>query len=532
VGVTVEVSAEGIPRLRFPEPFNAAEHFVDRHLAEGRGSKVAIRTLDREVSYSELAESVNRFGNTLADLGIKRGERVLMVVNDCPEFFFLFWGALKIGVIPVPLNALLRANEFAFIIRDSQCAGLVYSSEFAEEVEAALEASLWRPRIVLRLKGGEDALTEQARDAALELRAVPTSADDDGYWLYSSGTTGRPKGVIHTHGDLAVCSQLYTVGVLGAGESDVFFCVPRLFFSYGLGAAMCAPLWVGGTTILDERRQTPETVMEVFRRYSPTLFAAVPTFFARILAAGVLTRDAVPRLRRCISAAEPLPPEMHRLWLEVTGVPIMEGIGSTEVGHIYISNRFDDIRPGTSGKPVPGYQVRIVDDAGNDVTDEMPGRLLVKAQSVTRHYWNEPERTAKAIVNGWFDTGDTFRRDKDGYYVFCGRGDDMLKISGRWISPFEIESALVEHPKVLEAAVVGRTDESGLMKAEAWVVLKDSAQACELTAQEVRVFCKGKLSPYKFPAWIHFVEHLPKTATGKIQRYKLRATQQEKVGHT
>jgi acyl-coenzyme A synthetase/AMP-(fatty) acid ligase len=270
----------------------------------------------------------------------------------------------------------------------------------------------------------------------------------------------------------------------------------------------------------------------VFRRYSPTLFAAVPTFFARILAAGVLTRDAVPRLRRCMSAAEPLPPELHRLWLEVTGVPIMEGIGSTEVGHIYISNRFDDIRPGTSGKPVPGYQVRIVDDAGNDVTDEMPGRLLVKAQSVTRHYWNEPERTAKAIVNGWFDTGDTFRRDKDGYYVFCGRGDDMLKISGRWISPFEIESALVEHPKVLEAAVVGRTDESGLMKAEAWVVLKDSAQACELTAQEVRVFCKGKLSPYKFPAWIHFVEHLPKTATGKIQRYKLRATQQEKVGHT
>ena len=230
-----------------------------------------------------------------------------------------------------------------------------------------------------------------------------------------------------------------------------------------------------------------------------------------------------PGCAACVSAGEPLPPELYRLWLETTGVPILDGIGSTEVGHIYISNRIGDIRPGSSGKPVRGYQVRIVDEAGNNVADEMPGRLLVKGQSVTKRYWNNPERTAKALVDGWFDSGDTFRRDQDGFYVYCGRRDDMLKVSGRWVSPFEIESTLVEHPKVLEAAVVGRADENGLVKAEAWVVLKNSASASEPTAEEIRVFCKSKLAPYKFPKWINFVHELPKTTTGKIQRYKLRA---------
>jgi benzoate-CoA ligase family protein len=518
-----ELSDEGIPQLRFPEPFNCAEYFIDRHLAEGRGSKVAVQTLKREVTYAELLNNVNRFGNTLAALGIGRGERVLMVVNDCPEFFFLFWGAIKAGIIPVPLNALLRANDFAFLIQDSECAGLVYSSEFAGEVEGALRVCSWRPRVVLRTEGGEDTLTARARDASPELRPVPTRAQDDCFWLYSSGTTGRPKGVILAHADLPVCSHFYTVGVLGAEENDVFFSVARLFFSYGMGAAMAASLWVGGTSILDERRQTPQTVIEVFRRYAPTMFAAVPTFYVRMLAAGVLTKNDVPRLRACISAAEPLPPELYRLWLETTGVPILDAIGSTEVGYIYISNRIGDIRLGATGKPVRGYQVRIVDGAGNNVADEMPGRLMVKAQSMMKRYWNNPERTAKVLVDGWFDSGDIFRRDQDGFYVYCGRHDDMLKVSGRWVSPFEIESTLVEHPKVLEAAVVGRADENGLVKTEAWVVLKNSASASEPTAEEIRVFCRSKLAPYKFPKWINFVHELPKTTTGKIQRYKLRA---------
>lgn len=517
-----ELTDEGIPQLRFPEPFNCAEYFIDRHLPEGRGSKVAVCTLDRRVTYAELLDNVNRFGNTLTALGIGRSERVLMVINDCPEFFFLFWGAIKAGIIPVPLNALLRAKDFAFLIQDSQCAGLVYASEFADEVENALRICSWRPRVVLRMEGGEDALTARALDASPELKSVPTKAQDDCFWLYSSGTTGRPKGVILTHVDLPACAHFYTEGVLGAEENDVFFSVARLFFSYGNGVAMAAPLWVGGTTILDKRRQTPQTVMEVFRRYSPTMFAGVPTFYARMLAAGLLTKKDVPRLRRCTSAAEPLPPELYRLWLKTTGVPILDGIGSTEVGHIYISNRIGGTRPGTSGKPVRGYKVRIVDETGNDVAGETPGRLLVKGQSVTKCYWNDPERTAKALVDGWFDSGDIFRQDRDGFYVYCGRCDDMLKVSGRWVSPFEIESTLVEHPMVLEAAVVGRADEDGLVKTEAWVVLKNSAFASEPTAEEIRAFCRGKLAPYKFPKWIKFVHELPKTATGKIQRYKLR----------
>lgn len=517
-----ELSDENIPQYRFPEPFNCAEYFIDRHIAEGRGSKVAVRTLSRDVTYAELLDNVNRFGNTLAALGIGRGERVLMVVNDCPEFFFLFWGAIKAGIIPVPLNALLRANDFAFYIQDSECAGLVYSPEFAGEIEAALGLCAWRPKVVLRMEGGEDTLTARACDASPDLRPVPSSAHDDCFWLYSSGTTGRPKGVIHAHADLPACCQFYVVGVMGAEESDVFFSVARLFFSYGMGVAMCAPLWVGGTTILDERRQTPQTVIELFRRFTPTMFAGVPTFFARILAAGKLTKNDVPRLRRCVSAAEPLPPELYRLWLDTTGVPILDGVGSTEVGHIYISNRTGEIRPGTSGKPVCGYQVRIVDEVGNNVADEMPGRLLVKGQSLTKRYWKDPDRTAKVFMDGWFDSGDTFRRDRDGFYIYCGRGDDMLKVSGRWVSPFEIESTLIEHPKVLEAAVVGRADDDGLLKAEAWVVLKDPESASGTTAEEIRVFCKSKLAPYKFPAWINFVQELPKTATGKIQRYKLR----------
>lgn len=526
-----ELDDDGIPRLRFPETFNSAEYFIDRHIAEGRGGKVAVRTLKRDVTYTQLKYNVNTFGNTLTGLGIGRGDRVLMVVNDCPEFFFLFWGAIKAGIIPVPLNALLRASDFAFYIQDSECAGLVYSSEFAGEVEAALRACAWRPRVVLRMEGGEDALTARARNASSELRPFPMRARDDCFWLYSSGTTGRPKGVIHAHGDLPACCQFYVAGVMRAEESDVFYSVARLFFSYGMGVAMCAPLWVGGTTILDERRQTPQIVIDVFRRFAPTLFAGVPTFFARMLAAGVLTKNDVPRLRRCVSAAEPLPPELYRLWLDTTGIPILDGIGSTEVGHIYISNRIGDIRPGTSGKPVRGYQIRIVDEAGNNVADEMPGRLLVKGQSLTKRYWKDPERTAKVFMDGWFDSGDTFRRDSDGFYIYCGRRDDMLKVSGRWVSPFEIESTLIEHPKVLEAAVVGRADDDGLVKAEAWVVLKDPESPSGPTLEEIRAFCKSKLAPYKFPAWIHFVQELPKTTSGKIQRYKLRPLAEQTKFH-
>lgn len=528
--VTEVIGGAGVPELHFPEPFNVAPYFVDRHLAEGRGGKTALRTREREVSYAELLQSTNRFGNRLRELGIGPGERVLMVIRDCPEFFFLFWGAIKAGIIPVPLNTMLRARDFAFIIRDSGCAALVYSPEFAAEVERALAETDGQPRVALRVEGREDAFDACAAHASVELAAVPTRAEDDCFWLYSSGTTGQPKGVIHAHRDLVVTSWRYGIETLDAEESDVFFSVPRLFFSYGLGISMTFPLWVGASAILDDRRPTPETVSELFQRFAPTVFAAVPTFYAAMLADGLPTREQAVRLRRCISGGEATPAELQHRWRERTGVPIIEGIGSTEVLHIYIGSRIDDRRPGAVGKPVRGYQVKILDETGHEITDEAPGRLWVKGQSITRGYWNNPGKTASAIVDGWLDTGDTFRRDKDGYYVYCGRSDDMLKVAGRWVAPFEIESVLVQHPSVNEAAIVGRADENGLVKIAAWIVLREAGKASEATADEIRAFCKSRLAPYKYPRWITFVERLPKTATGKVQRYKLRTADQDPTG--
>jgi len=520
--VAVVTDHEGVPRLRFPEPYNAAQYFIDRHLLEGRADKAAIRTLQREVTYAELADSTNRHGNALMSLGIRPGERVLMAVKDCPEFFSLFWGAVKMGATPVPLNGLAPASDFEFIIQHSKCSALFYSREFSTTIDAALAACSPSPKVVMALDGDRESLTDLARNASSRLDATFARAEDDCFGLYSSGTTGLPKGVIHTHGDIAVISQFYMVETLGATDDDAFFSVARLCFSYGMNIGMIGPLYVGATAILDDRRPTPQSVIEIFRRCQPTIFGAVPTFYAQLLASGLLSRKDNPRLRRCISAAEALPPELHREWLATTGVPIMEGIGSTEAGHIYISNRVDDIRPGVTGKPIPGYQVRLVDETGNDVPDDVPGRLLVKGQSVIKRYLNDPERTAKTIREGWYDTGDTFRRDAHGYYTYCGRSDDVFKVSGRWVSPYEIESVLVQHPQVLEAAVISRKDEHGLVHADAWVVLKDSTISGPQIEDELRHFCETNLPRYKLPGWVHVVDKLPKTATGKIQRYKLR----------
>jgi len=508
--------------VRFAEPFNAAAALIDRHLAEGRGGKPALLTLEDEVSYAQLAAQVNRHGNALLALGIGRGERLLMVLKDCPEFVYLFWGAIKAGVIPVPLNTLLRVQDYAFIIGDSGCSAIACSPEFAPTLEEACRASTPRPQL-LRLAEGPEGLAAWTERASAELRAVPSRAADDCFLLYSSGTTGLPKGVVHAQGSIEVTCRRFAVQTLGASERDVFFSVPRLYFSYGLGCAMNFPLWVGGTGVLDSRRPTPQTVAEVLRRFRPTVLSAVPSFYLALLESAALAKDDVARLRCCLSGGEATPPELQRRWRETTGVPIMEVLGSTEMLHIYIAAPRDGSRPGVTGWAVPGYEARIAGDDGREVKGDAPGRLWVRGQSMLTRYWNSPEKTARAIVNGWLDTGDTFRREPDGAYVYCGRSDDMLKVGGRWVAPFEIESALIEHPAVLEAAVVGRPDESGLTGAAAWVVLRDPSKASAATIDAIRAFCKGRLAPYKAPRWIHFVETLPKTATGKVQRFKLRA---------
>ncbi len=527
VTTAAEPSAKAPTALTFADDFNAATVFVDRHLQEGRAAKTAIRTVHGDVSYGDLCANVDRCGNALLALGLKAGERVLMVVKDCPEFFYVFWGAIKAGIVPVPLNTLLRTGDYQYMIEDSGCAGLFWSAEFAGEVEPALAAAGHKPRVAMRVAGEGDVLQARIAAAATGLKAVPRGPEAECFWLYSSGSTGRPKGAVHRQRDMVVTSQWYGVDTLGAREDDVFFSAAKLFFAYGLGNGMTFPLYVGGTAVLLEVRPTPQSTFEIIDRFKPTLYFGVPTLYAaQIAAIDAGARPDFSSVRWCVSAGEALPSDVFRRWQDRTGTVILDGIGSTEALHIFISNRPGDHRPGSSGRVVVGYQARIVGEDGQEMPPGESGQLHIKGPSTAAYYWNQPEKTAATMLaDDWLNTGDTYMRDADGYFTYCGRNDDMLKVGGIWCSPFEIEGALISHPAVLEAAVVGREDGAGLVKPEAWIVLKDGAEPSERTQQELLQHCKSNLAPYKYPRWIHFVDELPKTATGKIQRFKLRQGQ-------
>ena len=510
-------------RLEYPPGFNVAVPFIDRHLGEGRGAKVAIQCAAGDVTYAELAERVNRCGNALAGLGLQRGDRLLMVVKDCPEFFYLFWGAIKSGVVPVPLNTLLRADDYRYIIEDSQCAGLVWSPEFAAEVGPALASAQRKPRVALPVEGGDQPLRALLEKASPRLEAVPSAATATCFWLYSSGSTGRPKGAVHRQRDMVTTSQFYGEAVLGVREDDRCFSAAKLFFAYGLGNGMTFPLWAGATAVLLDARPTPQSTFETIERFRPTIFYGVPTLYAAQLQALETARPDLSSVRVCVSAGEALPADIFRRWKERTGLLILDGIGSTEALHIFISNLADDYRPGTSGRIVPGYEARIVTEGGQEAGADETGRLQIRGPSTAAYYWNNPEKTASTMLPGdWLDTGDTYLRDAAGYYQYCGRSDDMLKVGGIWCSPIEIESTLVSHPGVLEVAVIGSPDASGLVKPEAYVVAKEGVETGQALADELMQHCKARLAPYKFPRRVHFVRELPKTATGKIQRFRLR----------
>jgi benzoate-CoA ligase family protein len=519
---TVTVDSTTVPStIHFAPVFNVAVPFIDRHLQEGRAGKVVIRTVAGEVTYGELAEHVNRCGNLLLSLGAAPGDRVLMVVKDCPEFFYLFWGAIKAGLVPVPVNTLLRAPDCQYMIEDSGCAVLVYSPEFAPEITPAL-AAVQTPPTVLQMEGDATALQAQLRQASPLLTPASASADDACFWLYSSGSTGRPKGAVHRHRDIVVTCVHYAVETLAMDAQDSCFSAAKLFFAYGLGNAMTFPLWAGATTILSDQRPSPAMTFEIIERFKPTLYFGVPTLYAAQLRALESEPHDLSSLRACISAGEALPADIFRRWKEKTGLIILDGIGSTELMHIFISNRLDDYKPGSSGRLVPGYEAKIVDEAGNPVAPGEVGRLLIKGDSGAAYYWNNPEKTAETMLGEWMNTGDTYFQDHDGYYTYCGRSDDMLKVGGIWCSPVEIESRLIEHPKVLEAAVVGRPDDDQLIKPEAYIVLKNPEDASDALADELLDHCKSGLARYKYPRWFNFIDELPKTATGKIQRFKLR----------
>ncbi|GGD44884.1 benzoate-CoA ligase family protein [Sinisalibacter lacisalsi] len=505
---------------------NAAIWFVDRHLSEGRGEKVAFREADgeqRSLTYNQLAEETARFGGALLRHGVRREERVAMIVRDQIEFPVVFWGALKAGAIPVPLNTLLASDIYETILNDSRASILVVSEQLWDVVKPAIDGNRFLRAVLVIGEAPEG--TESYADFVHEAPAIePVEADGDelAFWLYSSGSTGTPKGVRHVHASLKATVDTFGAQVLGIRENDVVFSVAKMFFAYGLGNAMSFPMSVGATTVIYGGRPTPDAVFDIMARERPTVFCGVPTLYAALVAEQE-KKGGKPThaIRICTSAGEALPREIGERWEKLWGAEIIDGVGSTEMLHIFLSNRPGEIVYGTSGKPVPGYEVRLVDEHDEDVPEGEVGELLVRGPSSAEGYWNRRHKSMSTFEGHWTRTGDKYERDAEGRYVYCGRTDDMFKVSGIWVSPFEVEQALVEHPAVLEAAVVARADEKDLIKPAAYIVLKDGAEAPSM--DELKEIVKEKIGMWKYPRWIEVVDELPKTATGKIQRFKLRA---------
>jgi len=514
------------PSVRIPERFNAAHDLIERNLRAGRARKLAFIDDAGACSYGELAVRAARFAAGLIRLGIEPRDRVLLCLKDGIDFPISFLGSILAGIIPVPLNTLLAASDYAYILADSEAVALVVTEQLWPQLASIASGARSLRHVVISGEGprrrGIHAFSELQADSPQTLVPADTQRDDSAFWLYSSGSTGAPKGTVHVHSSPIQAAALYAQGTLGLRESDVVLSAAKLFFAYGLGNALTFPLAIGATAVLMAERPTPSSIAARLRSHRPTVFSGVPTLFASLLASGALPARDELSLRLCNSAGEALPEELARRWRERTGVEILDGIGSTEMLHIFISNRPGRIRHGTLGRPVAGYEAKIVDDSGAPVADGEVGDLLVRGPTSARYYWNQPQRTRATFLMPWIRTGDRFRVDEEGHYVFAGRGDDMLKVGGIYVSPIEVESALVAHPAVHEAAVVGREDPDRLIKPQAFVVLAPGYTACAALAAELQSFIKSRLAPYKYPRWIEFLDDLPKTATGKIQRYKLR----------
>jgi 4-hydroxybenzoate-CoA ligase len=504
--------------------YNAAVDMIDRNVAEGRGSKIAFIDPARKLTYGELADSVARVGPMLEALGLRREDRFAMIMQDTVDFPVLFWGAIRAGIIPIPLNTLLPVEQFRYILQDSRAKALFVSAPFLKAGEAAIAGITTLKRLIV-VGDGAAAHPNFATlmRAASPAAAAETCGDEVAFWLYSSGSTGMPKGVRHVHASPMETAKLYAQPLLGITESDVCFSAGKLYHAYGLGNGMSFPLSVGATTALLPDRPTPGAIFEVLRREQPTLFFGAPTLYAMMLADPACTpENGSKRLRWCVSAAEALPEHVGTEWKKRFGVDILDGLGSTEMLHIFLSNQPGKLRYGTSGIAVPGYDLRLVDDKNADVADGELGELLVRGPTAAEGYWNQREKSRRTFEGEWTRTGDIYVRDADGMYRYCGRNDDMFKVSGLWVSPFDVESALISHAAVLEAAVIAKDDEDGLLRPKAFVTLKDGATRDDALREALKEHVKQQIGMWKYPRWIEFVDSLPKTATGKIQRFKLR----------
>jgi 4-hydroxybenzoate-CoA ligase len=514
-------------------PYNAVTDFVDANIIQGRGAKLAFTDGSRSLSYDELHVATCRFASGLSALGLRQESRIALLMLDTVDFPIAFWGAIRAGIVCIPLNTLLNSEQYAYMLDDSRAVAVVVSAALARTI-APIVARL--PHLVTIVIAGGDG-SEAALFGKHEVFSfddvlargdmtawtAPTISDEVAFWLYSSGSTGVPKGTKHVHVSLIATAELYGRGVLGIREDDHVYSAAKLFFAYGLGNAMSFPMAIGASTALFPGRPTPDAVFELMRREQPTIFYGVPTLYAAMLARNDLPRRAgSDRLRACVSAGEALPAHIGTQWRERVGVDILDGIGSTEMLHIFLSNRPGDIRYGSSGKPVPGYDAKILDEHDSEVGTDEVGELVVRGPSAAEGYWNQRAKSRRTFAGEWTYTGDKYVRDADGFYYCRGRTDDMFKVSGVWVSPFEVEGALVSHEAVLEAAVIGKEDQDGLTKPKAFVVLKQGYAADARLVEALQTHVKETAGPWKYPRWIDVRSELPKTATGKIQRFVLR----------
>jgi benzoate-CoA ligase family protein len=518
--------------IPLPPLFNVATFFVDRNILEGRAQNIAIECRDERVTYQQLLERTNRAGNALRDLGVRPQERVLLLLLDIPEFLYSFFGAIKIGAVAIPVNTQAKPHDYEYIINDSRATVAIVSESLLSQLQTIPRQNFNNLREIVVVSAPNhppqhSCLRSLMEAASPDLAAEPTSRDDPAFWLYSSGSTGVPKGCVHLHHDMVVSSHHYARAILKINERDRCFSVARLFFAYGLGNAGYFPFSCGATTILSSARPTPASIYADIERHRPTLFFSVPTNYAALLDHH---RPAGPdfdlsSIRHAVSAGEALPAPLFERFHQRFGIEILDALGSTESLHMVISNRPGEVKPGSSGKILSGFVAKIIDESGNPAAPNEIGDLWVKCDSLCAAYWNQPEKTKVTFVDEWFRTGDKYRQDEDGFFWHAGRSDDLFKVHGLWLSPAEVESALIAHPAVLEAAVIARDDEAGLAKPAAHIVLKKEFAPSPQLACELQNFVAERIGGYKRPRWIEFLAELPKTATGKLQRFKLREQQ-------
>jgi benzoate-CoA ligase family protein len=518
--------------IDLPQIFNVATYFVDRNILEGRAQSIAIECGDERVTYQQLLERTDRAGSALRSLGIRPQERVLLLLLDSPEFLYSFFGAIKIGAVAVPVNTQAKPHDYEYILNDSCARVAIVSEPLLPQLQAIPGQNLRHLREIILVgdaspAGKHPRLCDLMDTASADLTAAPTTKDDPAFWLYSSGSTGTCKGCVHLHHDMVVSTHHYAHAILKINERDRCFSVARLFFAYGLGNAGYFPLSCGATTILSPTRPTPASIYADIERYRPTLFFSVPTNYAALLAHPRPDGSDfdLSSIRHAVSAGEALPAPLFERFRQRFHIEILDALGSTESLHMVISNRSGEIKPGSSGKVLPGFEAKITDESGLPTGPNEIGDLWVKCDSLCAGYWNQPKKTKSTFVGEWFRTGDKYRQDEDGFFWYAGRSDDLFKVHGLWLSPAEVESALLAHPVVLEAAVIARDDEAGLAKPAAYVVLKKDFAPSEKLACELQDFVAERIGGYKRPRWIEFLQELPKTATGKLQRFKLRERQ-------